>query len=52
MNGTYSLWVDLQNKLISMVEVTGFKPFAYETKEAMDRVLKLLHADGYRLQDA
>lgn len=52
MNDTYSLWVDLQNKLISLVEVSGFKQFVYETKEAMDRVLKMLRADGYRLQEA
>ena len=52
MNGGYSLWVDLQNKLISLVEITGFRQFVYETKEALDRVMKLLFADGYRLQDA
>lgn len=52
MNSCYSLWVDLQNKLISLVEVTGFKRFVYETREALDRVMKLLVADGYRLQAA
>lgn len=51
MNSTYSLWVDLQNKLISLVEVSGFKQFVYETSEALERVLKLLRADGYQLQE-
>lgn len=52
MTDYYSLWVDLPNKLISPVEVSGFSKFAYESQEALDRVMKLLFADGYRLRAA
>lgn len=52
MTDCYSLWVDLPNKLISPVEVSGFSKFAYESQEALERVIKLLFADGYRLRAA
>ncbi len=52
MTDYYSLWVDLPNKLISPVEVSGFSKFAYESQEALERVIKLLFADGYRLRAA
>ena len=48
MTDDYSLWVDLPNKLISLLEITGFSKFVYESQEALDRVKKLLYADGYR----
>ena len=52
MTDCYDLWVDLPNKLISPVEVSGFSRFVYESQEALERVLKLLFADGYRMTAA
>ena len=48
MTDCYSLWVDLPNKLISLVEKAGYSKFVYESQEALERVKKLLFADGYR----
>ncbi len=52
MTDCYDLWVDLPNKLISPVEVSGFSRFVYESQEALDRVVKMLFADGYRMNAA
>ena len=49
MTDCYNLWVDLPNKLISPIEISGFSKFVYESQEALERVKKLLFADGYRL---
>ena len=48
MTDCYSLWVDLPNKLISLVEIAGYSKFVYESQGALERVKKLLFADGYR----
>ena len=48
MTDCYSLWVDLPNKLISLVEIAGYSKFVYESQEALERVKKLLFADGFR----
>lgn len=52
MTDCYKLWVDLPNKLISPVEISGFSEFVYESKEALERVVKMLSADGYRISAA
>jgi hypothetical protein len=49
MEHFYCIWVDLQNKLISLVETKGFQKFIYESRAAFEKVLQLLRADGYRL---
>lgn len=49
MTDCFALWVDLPNKLISPVEVSGFSRFVYESEEALERVIKMLSADGYRM---
>lgn len=49
MTDCFSLWVDLPNKLISLVEVAGYSKFVYESQEALERVKKMLFADGYRV---
>ena len=48
MTDCFSLWVDLPNKLISPVEIIGFSKYVYDSKEALERVQKLLFADGFR----
>ena len=48
MTDCFSLWVDLSNKLISPVEISGFSKYVYVSQEALDRVQKLLFADGFR----
>lgn len=45
----YALWVDLQNKLLSLVELEGFTRYVYETEASLQKVLKLLAADGFRM---
>lgn len=52
MTDCYSLWVDLPNKLISPTEVSGFSKFVYESQEALERVVKMLSADGFRIRAA
>ena len=52
MTDCYKLWVDLPNKLISPVEISGFSEFVYDSKEALERVVKMLSADGYRISAA
>ena len=49
MTDCFSLWVDLPNKLISPVEIAGFSKYVYDSQEALERVQKLLFADGYRI---
>ena len=48
MTDCYSLWVDLPNKLLSLVEIAGYSKFVYDSQEALERVNKLLFADGFR----
>ena len=48
MTDCYSIWVDLPNKLLSLVEIAGYSKFVYDSQEALERVKKLLFADGYR----
>ena len=45
----YTLWVDLQNKLLSLVELEGFTRYVYDTEASLQKVLKLLAADGFRM---
>lgn len=45
----YTLWVNLQNKQLSMIELEGFTRYVYESEAGFQRVLKLLAADGYRM---
>lgn len=45
----YALWVDLQNKLLSLVELDGFTRYVYDTEAGLQKVLKLLAADGFRM---
>lgn len=45
----YTLWVDLQNKHLSLTKQTGFSKYVYESEAGLQRVLKLLAADGYRM---
>ena len=45
----YTLWVDLQNKLLSLVELDGFTRYVYDTEASLQKVLKLLAADGFRM---
>lgn len=52
MKDCYSIWVDMPNKLISEVEIFGFSQFVYESQEALERVIKMLFADGYRMSAA
>lgn len=49
MQTSYCIWVDLQHKLISLVETAGFTRFLYDSQAALEKVLRLLRADGYRL---
>jgi len=46
----YALWVNLQQKQLSLVEQEGFTCYAYDNEISLQKVLKLLTADGYRLQ--
>lgn len=45
----HTLWVNLENKVISLTELEGFTKYVYETELGLQRVLKLLTADGYRM---
>ena len=45
----YTLWVNLQNKQLSMTELEGFTRYVYESEAGLKKVLKLLTADGYRM---
>ena len=45
----HTLWVNLESKLISLTETDGFIKYVYETELGLQRVLKLLKADGYRV---
>ena len=48
MEHFYCIWVDLQNKLISLVETKGFQKLTYEPRAAFEKVWQLLGADGFR----
>ena len=50
MKSVYCIWVDLQHKLIALVETSGFQKFIYESQIALERVRSLLKADGYHLK--
>ena len=45
----YALWVNLQNKQLSLVETDGFTRYVYDTEACLQKVLKLLTADGFRM---
>ncbi|MBQ6798383.1 MAG: hypothetical protein IJP11_04015 [Oscillospiraceae bacterium] len=45
----YPLWVDLQNKQLSLEEQDGFTRYVYDTEACLQKVLKLLAADGFRM---
>ena len=45
----YILWVDLQSKHLSLTERHGFSKYTYDTEAGLQRVVKLLTADGYRM---
>lgn len=45
----YPLWVDLQNKQLSLEEQDGFTRYVYDTEASLKKVLKLLAADGFQM---
>ena len=45
----YTLWVDLQNKHLSLTEQNGFSKYVYESEAGLQCVLTLLAADGYQM---
>lgn len=45
----YTLWVNLENKELSLTELEGFSKYVYDTEASLQTVLKLLAADGFRM---
>jgi len=45
----YTLWVNLENKELSLTELDGFTKYVYDSEAGFQTVLKLLAADGFRM---
>ena len=45
----YTLWVNLEQKAISLTELDGFTKYVYDSEAGLNRVLKMLAADGFRM---
>ena len=45
----YALWVNLQNKQLSLTELDGFTRYVYDSEVGLRKVLQLLTADGYQM---
>ena len=45
----YALWVNLEEKALSLTELDGFSKYVYDSEVSLQTVLRLLAADGFRM---
>ena len=45
----YTLWVDTNNKHLSLRELQGFSKYVYASEAGLNKVIQLLSADGYQM---